>query len=300
MLRITESDVTRLLPMRACIDQMRLAFEAIKAGTTINQPRRRLVLPTGSVLHQMAGSWGNYFATKIYSSNIKHGGLHEMFVLLYDAETGKPLAMIDALHMGEIRTGAASAYAADLLSNPRAETLGIIGSGSQARTQVEALRCVRPIKNIRVWSRNPDNAAKFAADLDCTAVATAEDAVRGADIVVTATTAKDPVLSSAWVDPGTFIAAMGSNIANRRELPTDLVRNASLIAVDDLPQARIEAGDILLAYGGTEGWTNVHELQNLTANYDRSGITIFESLGIAVEDVAAAAYVYERFQARSA
>ena len=300
MLRITESDVTRLLPMRACIDQMRLAFEAIKAGTTINQPRRRLVLPTGSVLHQMAGSWGNSFATKLYSSNIKHGGLHEMFVLLYDAETGKPLAMIDALHMGEIRTGAASAYAADLLSNPRAETLGIIGSGSQARTQVEALRCVRPIKNIRVWSRNPDNAAKFAADLDCTAVATAEDAVRGADIVVTATTAKDPVLSSAWVDPGTFIAAMGSNIANRRELPTDLVRNASLIAVDDLPQARIEAGDILLAYGGTEGWTNVHELQNLTANYDRSGITIFESLGIAVEDVAAAAYVYERFQARSA
>ncbi|MEO5925477.1 MAG: ornithine cyclodeaminase family protein [Bryobacteraceae bacterium] len=296
MLRITESDVIRLLPMRACIDQMRLAFEAIKAGSTINQPRRRLILPTGSVLHQMAGSWGNYFATKIYSSNIKHGGLHEMIVLLYDAETGKPLAYIDALRMGEIRTGAASAYAADLLANPRAQILGIIGSGSQARTQVEAMRLVRPIKEVRVWSRNPENAQRFAADLDCKAVATAEDAVRGADIVVTATTAKDPVLSAAWVDPGTFIAAMGSNIGNRRELPTDLVRSAGLIAVDDLPQARVEAGDLLLAYQGTEGWNNVHELQNVAQDYDRTRITIFESLGIAVEDVAAAAYVYERFR----
>src|SRR4051812_39874850 len=164
MLRITEADVTRLLPMKACIEQMRLAFEAIKAGSTINQPRRRLILPTGSVLHQMAGSWGNYFATKIYSSNVKHGGLHEMIVLLYDAQTGKPLAYIDALHMGELRTGAASAYAAQLLADPESEIMGIIGSGSQARTQVEAMRAVLPIKEIRVWSRSAANARSFAAD----------------------------------------------------------------------------------------------------------------------------------------
>jgi ornithine cyclodeaminase/alanine dehydrogenase-like protein (mu-crystallin family) len=136
MLRITESDVTRLLPMRACIDQMRLAFDAIRDGKTINQPRRRLILPTGSVLHQMAGSWGNYFATKIYSSNIRHGGLHEMFVLLYDAENGKPLAFIEALQHSQIRTGAATGYAAELLSKPAAEVLANIGSGAQPRTQV--------------------------------------------------------------------------------------------------------------------------------------------------------------------
>ena len=297
MVRITEAEVTQLLPMRACIDQMRLAFEAIRAGKTHNQPRRRLILPTGSVLHQMAGSWGNYCCTKIYSSNIRHGGLHDMFVLLYDAETGKPLAFIEALQLSLIRTGAASGYAADLLSNPQAEVLGIIGSGAQARTQVEAIRAVRPIKEVRVWSRNTENAQKFADDLGCTLTETAEAAVRGAHIVVTATTAKDAVIATDWVEPGVFVAAMGSNIANRREMPTDLIKTAGLIAVDDLEQARIEAGDLLLAYAGTEHWKNVEELENVKPGYDPSRVTIFESLGIAVEDAAAAAYVYERFQA---
>ncbi len=140
------------------------------------------------------------------------------------------------------------------------------------------MRAVFPLKEIRVWSRNTENARKFADELGCTVTESGEAAVKGADIVVTATTAKDPVISSAWIEPGTFIAAMGSNVGNRRELPTDMVKNAALIAVDDLAQARIEAGDLLLAYGGTDGWNNVHELQNLTENYDRSVITIFESL----------------------
>lgn len=280
--------------MRACIDQMRLVFDAIRAARTINQPRRRLILPTGSVLHQMAGAWENYFATKIYSSNARHGGLHEMFVILYDAGTGKPLAFIEANNLSLIRTGAASGYAAELLSNPRAEVLGIVGSGSQARTQVEAIRMVRPIREVRVWSRKLENARKFAEELDCIAVETAEAAVRGADIVITATNAKDPVISADWVAPGTFVAAMGSNIANRRELPEDLVKAAGLIAVDDLEQARIEAGDLLLAYNGTGSWENVESLESVAPGYDPSRITIFESLGIAVEDAAAAAYVYER------
>lgn len=279
--------------MRACIDQMRLAFDAIREGKTLNQPRRRLILPTGSVLHQMAGSWGNYFATKIYSSNIRHGGLHEMVVLLYDAETGKPVAYIEALNLSLIRTGAASGYAAELLANPDSTTMAIIGSGMQARAQVQAMRAALPIHEVRVWSRNPDNAKKFADDLDCRATETAEDAVRGAQVVVTATTAKDPVIAANWIEPGTFIAAMGSNIANRRELPADLVKSAGLIAVDDMEQARIEAGDLLLAYGGTEHWHNVQELQDVTPGYDPARITIFESLGIAVEDAAAAALVYE-------
>ena len=293
MVRISESDVLHHLPMRACIDQMRLAFDAIRDGKTQNQPRRRLILPTGSVLHQMAGSWGNYFATKIYSSNIRHGGLHEMFVHLYDAETGKPIALIEALNLSLIRTGAASGYAAELLANPDSRTLAIIGSGAQARTQVQAMRAALPIREVRVWSRNPDNAKKFAEEHNCRLMESAEEAVRGAQVVVTATTAKDPVLGADWIEPGTFVAAMGSNIANRRELPTDLVKSAGLIAVDDMEQARIEAGDLLLAYNGTEHWHNVQELQDVMPGYDPSRITIFESLGIAVEDVAAAAYVYE-------
>lgn len=294
MIHISESDVLRLLPMRACIDQMRLVFDSIRLGHTINQPRRRLILPTGSVLHQMAGAWEKYFATKIYSSNVRHGGLHEMFIILYSAETGKPLAFIEANNLSMIRTGAASGYAVEILSNPNAEILAIIGSGSQARTQVEAIRAVRPIREVRVWSRNKENARSFAQELECTAVETAEEAVRGAQIVVTATNAKDPVISSSWIAPGTFVAAMGSNIANRRELPEDLVKSAGLVAVDDLEQARIEAGDLLLAHNGTGNWNNVEALENVEPGYDSSRVTIFESLGIAVEDAAAAAYVYER------
>jgi ornithine cyclodeaminase/alanine dehydrogenase-like protein (mu-crystallin family) len=278
MQRISEADVSRLLSMRACVDQMRLTFEAARAGRTINQPRRRLILPTGSVLHQMAGAWEKYFATKIYSSNVRHGGLHEMVVLLYDAETG-----------------AASGYAAEILSNPKAEVVGLIGSGLQARAQVDAMRAVRPIREVRVWSRNPEKAKRFADEMQCVPVESAEAAVRGSQIVVTATTSKDPVLETSWIEPGTFVAAMGSNVANRRELPTDLVKSAGLVVVDDMEQARIEAGDLLLAYGGTEGWQNVEELQNVKTGYDPSRITVFESLGIAIEDAAAAAYVYERF-----
>jgi ornithine cyclodeaminase/alanine dehydrogenase-like protein (mu-crystallin family) len=293
MLQISESDVQRVLQMRPCVDQMRLAFDEIRAGRTVNQPRRRLILPTGSVLHQMAGSCGKYFATKIYSSNLKHGGLHQMYVLLYDAETGKALAMIEANEMSVVRTGAASGYAAELMADPKADVVGMIGSGYQARAQVDAMRAVRPIREVRVWSRKPEKARQFAEENGCIAVATAEEAVRNAPIVVTATTAKDPVLEASWIAPGTFVAAMGSNSGTRREIPTDLVKNASVIAVDNMEQARIEAGDLLLAYGGTEGWSNVVELQNVKAGYDPTRITIFESLGIAVEDAAAAGYVYE-------
>jgi ornithine cyclodeaminase/alanine dehydrogenase-like protein (mu-crystallin family) len=242
----------------------------------------------------MAGAWEKYFATKIYSSNMRHGGLHEMFVLLYDAETGKPLAFIEANNLSLIRTGAASGYAAELLANPAAEVMGVIGTGSQARTQIEAMRTVRPLREVRVWSRNPDNVARFAQEMHCTPAATAEEAVRDAHIVVTATTSKDAVIAAEWIAPGTFIAAMGSNVANRRELPANLVLRAGLIAVDDLEQARIEAGDLILAYGGTEHWKNIVELEHVKPGYDPERVTIFESLGIAVEDVAAAAYVYER------
>ncbi|MEP7354080.1 MAG: ornithine cyclodeaminase family protein [Acidobacteriota bacterium] len=293
MLHISESDVQQLLPMPVCIDQMRLAFEAIKAGTTVNQSRRRLVLDTGSVLHQMAGSYGKYFATKIYSSNRRHGGLHQMYVLLYDAETGKPLAFIEANNLSLIRTGAASGYAADLLAAPDAEVIGLIGSGYQSRPQIEAMRAVRKIKEIRVWSPTAANAERFARDNNCATAATAEAAVRGASIVITATTSKDPVLDASWIAPGTFVAAMGSNVGNRRELPAELVRNAGLIAVDDWEQAKIEAGDLLLAFG-SDPWTNVVELKNVVRGYDPSTVTIFESLGIGVEDAAAAGYVYEQ------
>jgi len=288
MFYLTEADVRELLPMTECIPVMRRTFEALAQGRAQNQPRRRLILETGSVLHSMAGAFHNYFGTKFYSTNPRYGAYFYFF--LYDAKTAQPLAQIEANHLGQIRTGAASGYATDLMAHPQASTLGIIGSGFQARTQVEAIRAVRPIQQIRVWSRNEEKRRKFAVDCGATAVDTAEEAVRGAQIVVTATNAKDPVLEDAWIQPGTMINAMGSNIASRRELPSELMRRADLVAADSIEQAHIEAGDLILA----DSWANVKELKDVRQHYDPKQITIFKSLGLGVEDVAAGAFIYER------
>ena len=290
MQHFTEDEVLKLLPMRACVDQMRLAFEELLAGRPVNQPRRRLILKTGSVLHQMAGSYRNYFATKIYSSNLKHGGLHQMFVLLYDAETAKPLAFMEANNLSIIRTGAATGYAADLLADPQADVMAVIGSGYQARTQVDAVRSVRPIKEVRVWSRTPENARRFAEQIGGRAMESAEAAVRGVPIVVTITTSKDPVFEADWIAPGAFVTGAGSNVATRRELPADLLTRAGLVVVDNLEQAKIEAGDLLIP----NHWDGVVELKDVAKNYVPGRITVFKSIGIGVEDAAAAAYVFEQ------
>lgn len=288
MLYISEEDVRELLPMREAIGQMRKAFEALAQGRAINQPRRRLILDTGAMLHSMAGSYENYYGTKVYSAHPRYGA--HFFFLLFDAQNANPLAQMEANHLGQIRTGAAGGYATDLLANPEADSVGVIGSGFQARTQVEAIRAVRPIKTVRVWSRNEEKRRKFAEECGAEAVATAEEAVRGAQIVVTATNSAEPVLEDGWIAPGTMINAMGSNIAKRRELPGELVRRAALVAVDSLEQAKIEAGDLILS----DSWANVRELQNVGRQFHPAQITIFKSLGICVEDVAAAALVYER------
>ncbi len=288
MLYLREEDVKELLPMRDAIGLMRSAFEALAQGRAINQPRRRLIMKAGSVLHSMAGAYGNYFGTKFYSANPKYGAY--FYFVLYDARTAKPLAWMEANRLGQIRTGAASGYATDLLANPAADTLGVIGSGFQARTQVEAIRAMRPIQTVRVWSRNEEKRRKFAEDCAAEAARTAEEAVRGAQIVVTSTNSQDPVLEDAWIAPGTMINAMGSNVATRQELPGELLRRAALVAVDSLEQARIESGDLILS----DSWANVVELKDVKPHFDPNAITIFKSLGICVEDVAAAAFVYER------
>src|SRR5580704_8780706 len=143
MLYLTEEDVRAFLPMQEAIGLMRSAFQALARGQAINQPRRRLILDTGATLHSMAGSYMHYFGTKFYSTYPRFGA-HFYFVL-YDSQTAQPLAWMEANHLGQIRTGAASGYATDLLANPEADTLGVIGTGFQARTQIDSLRAVRPI-----------------------------------------------------------------------------------------------------------------------------------------------------------
>lgn len=297
MLIINEEQVRSLLPMREAIRLMRETFAGLRSGHSLNQPRRRLILPqTGSVLHSMAGAHGKYFGTKIYATNAKHGNANFLFWLL-DAETAKPLCLIEANWLGQIRTGAASGYATALLARENAQTHGIIGTGFQARAQLEAVAAVRDIRETRVWSRNRENRDRFAMETGAIAVATAREAVEGMDIVSTATWAKDPVLEAAWIGPGTHVNAMGSNVANRRELPAALIEKAEVIVVDSVEQARQESGDLVLAWPHEAQWRAI-DLKDAQPRTDANAITIFKSNGLGVEDVAAGAYVYEQYLLR--
>jgi alanine dehydrogenase len=294
MLQFTEDDVKRLLPMEAAIEQLRTAFAALASGQAQNQARRRLALPTGAMLHSLAGAFGNYFGTKVYSTHPEHGA--HFTVLLYNATTGKPLAQFEANHLGQIRTGAASGLAIDLLAPARALKVGILGSGFQAQTQLAALRSVRRASQVRVWSRKQESRQAFAQREGAEATETAAEAVEDADVVITATSGKDPLFELSDVQRGALIAAMGSNLPNRRELPAELVREAFVVA-DDKAQSRIEAGDLLMALDES-GWNDVVELKTLVKSgipQERNGrTTVFKSVGLGLEDIAVAAYIYEQ------
>jgi alanine dehydrogenase len=304
MLYLNEDQVRELLPMRECIGLMRIAFERLAAGEAINQPRRRLFLPTRAALHYMAAGDGRYFGMKVYSTHPRYGP-HFRF-LLYRAEDAELLAILEANGLGQIRTGAISGLATSLLARPGAKTAALIGSGFQARSQLEALVAVGAVERVRVWSRSEEKRIAFAREcsarfgLPVEPAASAEMAIRGAGILTTATNAKDPVLDSDWVADGTHINAMGSNQAQRRELPAELVMRAGLIVVDSREQSRMESGDLLLAFQEAD-WKRTVELQDVvTGRVTRttdSQITLFKSNGLAVEDVIAAGFVYEQAMA---
>lgn len=304
MVYITEAEVRQFLPMREAIRLMEEVFDKLASGEALNEPRRRLALPTGAALHYMVASDGKYFGAKVYSTHPQHGA-HFVF-LLFRAEDGEHLAILEANHLGQIRTGAASGLATKLMAAPEAKTIGVIGSGFQARTQIEAILAVRQIRSVKVWSQSAEKREGFARDcssafsISVEAVQTAQECVRDADVIVTATSAKDSVLEAGWVKPGAHINAMGSNQAKRRELPSELIRRADWIAVDSIEQARMESGDLLLA-GGEEIWADrkIVELQDVVSGKvpvrrRTQEITIFKSNGLAAEDVIAAGYVFEQ------
>ncbi len=303
-LYLSEKDVLACLPMARAMELVDQAFRQLADGSAVNHPRRRVILPTGSVLHYMAAGTPEYFGIKAYSVNAKTGAHFE--VLLYRSADGLPLATLEANHLGQIRTGAASGVATKYLARSDASVAAVIGSGFQAETQLEAVANARRLREVRVWSRRPDRRAEFARRcaekfrLNVRAAETARECVEGADIVVTATSSKEPVLVGDWISPGTHINAVGSNWADRRELPTSLVyEKAALVAVDSVEAAKLESGDLLipLREPGAVAFPGV-ELAEIVAG-KRAGrtaadqITIFKSNGLAVEDIAVAGHVYE-------
>jgi ornithine cyclodeaminase/alanine dehydrogenase-like protein (mu-crystallin family) len=227
-------------------------------------------------------------------------------VLLYAGDGSGLMAMIEADLLGALRTGAASGLATRLLARPDAKTLGVIGTGKQARTQVAAVCAVRPIERIRVFSRSRENRTAFAfavADelgIETEPVDSGEACVEDADVVVTITKSADPVLRSAWLADGVHVNAAGANSADRREVDPDTVLRAAVRVTDHVAQAQVEAGEFRdLAAAGRLAWSDIHELGHLVTERargrtSRSEVTLFKSLGIALEDIAFAQLIHRR------
>ena len=303
-LHITETEVDRLLDMPTAIDAVEQVFRFQGEGLVHNVPRRRAV-GKSMVLHLMGAAVSplDRVGFKAYTT----GPSGVRFVInLYRESTGELDAVIDAGRLGQLRTGAASGVSARYMAREDAGIAAIIGSGYQARTQLEAIAHVRQLSRAYVFSRNPENRAAFAAemseslDLEVEPVDNAETACEQADIIVAATDSATPVVEGDWIAPGAHVAAMGANRISARELDDAAMGGFDLIAVDDVEQSKIESGDLSGAVdNGVISWDEIVHLGDIVAgrlpgrSY-RSQMTLFKSLGIALWDVAAAHYVYER------
>jgi ornithine cyclodeaminase/alanine dehydrogenase-like protein (mu-crystallin family) len=319
MLVLREDDVRAILTMPDTIAILETAFRRQGEGATRNQPRRRVVLPDGrGVLHTMSafvpGEPGRpeadgpgLLGLKTYTT-FKEGV--RFAVLLSSAADGAALALIEADWLGQMRTGAASGLASKYLAREDVETLGVIGTGLQARMQVNAVTAVRAFNRILVYGRDEARRNAFAEEMtretgvDASPASDGEVAVREADVVITMTTARDPVLQGAWLKAGAHVNAAGVNWASRREVDDETVERSAVVAVDDLDQARIEAGDLILpAAVGRFDWERAVELGSIVTG-DAPGrtsaeaITLFKSVGVALEDVAVAGLVYTRARER--
>jgi ornithine cyclodeaminase/alanine dehydrogenase-like protein (mu-crystallin family) len=302
-LHISEAEVRSVLTMSMAIEAVEEISRKQANGEVIVHPRRRFELPAGGFFHYMAAAdfKAGYVAMKQYTFV---RGKIRFLVPLYEVATGDLVALIEADYMGQLRTGAASGVATKYLARPDARIAAIIGSGGQARTQLEAVAEVRRLQSARVYGRDSNRREKFAKEMSqrlgfpVIAAASAGETVRGADIVCTATTASHPVVSGADLGAGVHINAIGANHAHKRELDDEAVASADLIVVDSVEQSRQEAGDLIIAFKGDEVcWTGVKKLSDVvaakTAGRTSPGeVTLFKSNGIASWDLAVAMKVY--------
>lgn len=308
---VPHADVERLLPMPECIDVMADALAATARGDALLPLRQVLRLHSGrdafAVMPAVLGSAIGAKVITVFPGNDATPYESHIGVILYFDDThGRLLAIIDASSVTAIRTAAVSGLATRLLANPDASRLAILGAGVQAMTHLDAVRAVRDIRQVTLWSRRESRCTSFVRwarehrGVDVTPCASAEAAVRGADIVCTVTASREPVLQGAWVAPGAHINAVGASIASARELDTQAVVQ-SMLYVDRRESAMHEAGDFLLPReeGAIDNDHIRGEIGELlvgraTGRRDPAQRTLFKSLGLAVEDVASARFIYER------
>ena len=292
-MNLDETAVSHLLRMEEVIPTMESALADFSKGAVVQPVRTMLpVAEHQGFLGLMPAYTGVALGTKLVTFYPHNTDIptHHATILLFKPETGEPLATMDGRLITEVRTAAVSAVATERLARPDASVLAIIGSGVQARSHLEALRLVRDFREVRVWS--PRRAAAFAKEHSVRAAVSAEEAVRGADVVVTATTSSTPVLSGQWLSPGAHINALGAPRPGWRELDDEVLHRAR-IYVDSREAAMKESGDVIAA---GEIFAEVGEVVSGAKPGRRSAeeITLFKSLGLAVEDVATAELVYRK------
>lgn len=309
-LLLTEADVTRLLPMSLALEAVEEVFRWQGEGKLTNRPRVRLPVP-GGLLHVMPAALPEAKVMGLKSYATVRGG-SKFVVLLFSTETGGLLAVIEADRLGQMRTGAASGVATKYLARSGADRVGCYGTGWQARSQLEAVCAVRRVREVRVYGRDAERRARFAEEmgrtlgLPVTPVDRPEAAAREASILITITGSRTPVLEGRWMEPGVHVNAAGSNALQRAELDVEAVRRASLIVTDSLEQARVECGDLVAALEQKViTWDAVHELGEVVAGRrpgrrHEEDVTLFESQGVAMEDVAVAARLVARARAAGA
>jgi thiomorpholine-carboxylate dehydrogenase len=289
---LNEEQVREHLRMIDLIPTMEKALIDFSAGR-VTQPVRSIISidPPGGFLGLMPALTPDGLGLKavtFYPSNIERGiATHMATIFLVDPQTGTPLAIMDGRLITEMRTAAVSAAATKLLASPDAKVLAILGSGVQARSHVEALRIVRAFEEIRVWSPTKEHADQFASEISATAMS-AEKAVRGADVVVTVTNSKEPVLQGSWLKPGCHVNAVGACRPDWRELDDEVMSN--VILVDSREAALKESGDVILS--GAKIYAELGEALTGKITTRTNETTIFKSLGMAVEDITAATLVY--------
>jgi len=317
VLVLNAEEVTRLLPMPECIKVMRDALAALARGEALVPLRTIMRVPgVGGFLGLMPGYIApasgqdgalGMKAVSVFPGNAKRGiDTHQGAVLLFEADTGRLRALMDGAAITAIRTAAVSGVATDLLARPDAGELAILGAGVQARTHLEAIAAVRPLRKVRIWSRNAEHAAALSSELrprfqvPIEAAPSPEAAVRAADIIATVTASPEPILEHRWLKEGVHINAVGSSIPTSREIDTATMVAARLF-VDRRESALAEAGDLLIAMGegAVKGDHVQAELGEVIIGKHRGRrspgeLTLFKSLGLAVEDVAAAAYLARR------
>ena len=296
---LREADVERVIQMDPVIAAVDAATRELGSGKAQNEPRRRAFAP-GGMLNVMFASYPGGGCTGLKAYTVAGGRVR--FLVLQFALDGSLQALIEADLMGAYRTGAASGVAVRALAPRSPATVALIGAGYQARTQALAISRVIQIKELRVFSRDPDQRAAFAAEqagrlgVRVIATSSAEAAVRGADVVVTMTTSSVPVIEAAWVEEHTVVVAAGSNFPTRAEIPADLVARARTVVVDQLAAAQLESGDLIQAHtAGKFDWERATELGSVLAGTwqapEQPGIALFESHGLALWDLAAATVV---------